>query len=201
MGGPFPIKAKLSKVDKLQSTYLLGNFENENVGNIYRYASAEQLLNDIIHKQLVFVSPELWEDPYEQRLITADFRTNYNYSQPPFACLCFTDDANEMAAAAWRMYSTRERTTLVRVYYDTDALLHILDAYCTNNNLTLIISKVCYGLTRNELRDDPVGSILGPSVKDKSQQFEDAHFFSLLSVKRKAFTFESEIRFFIIGDH
>lgn len=196
----FLLKATLTPAgENFKSTYLLGELNLGNLDKLYRYVPADQLKADIKGEHLVFVSPLLWEDPYEQRFIKADFKTVYGFTQPDFVCLCFTSDAYEMAAAAWRMYSTRERKTLVKVEYDANELLHQLDDFCTNNGLQLIISKVSYGLTKAQLRDDPVKSVLGDDVKNKVQAFSNEHFFSLLSVKRKAFAFESEIRFFITG--
>ena len=195
----FPLKATLTQVKGLKNTATLGNLSIADLKKLYRYVPAEQLIDDITDKHLVFVSPVMWEDPYEQRFISADLKTIYGYSQPELACLCFSDDAYEMAAAGWRMYSTRERKNLVRVEYDVDMLLRQLDKFCDKMGLQLVISKVSYGLTKAQLRDDPILHILGDEVKNKVQVFRNEHFLSLLSVKRKAFTFESEIRFFITG--
>lgn len=196
----FLLKATLTPAGKnFNNTFLLGDLNLGDLEKLYRYVPADQLKADIKGEHLVFVSPLLWEDPYEQMFIKADFKTVYGFTKPEFVCLCFTSDAYEMAAAGWRMYSTRERNTLIRAEYDAKELLHQLDDFCTSKGLQLIISKVSYGLTKAQLRDDPVGSVLGVDVKTKVQPFGNEHFFSLLSVKRKAFTFESEIRFFITG--
>lgn len=195
----FPLNTELKPYKDFECVFALGNTKIDELGKLYRYVPADQFENDINSRHLIFVSPTLWEDPFEQRFISADLGTNYGYSQPAFACLCFTDDAYEMVAAGWRMYSTRERKTLVRVEYDVNELLNQLNGFCRKNDLQLIVSKVSYGLTKAQLRDDPVMNILGEDVRKKNKGFGLGHFFSLLSVKRKAFTFESEVRFFITG--
>lgn len=190
------LKATLTKIENLDHSFLLGDLKLDDIDKLFRYVPAEQLLKDIDARQLVFVSPELWEDPYEHRFLTADFQTKYHYTHPDFVCLCFTNDGVDTAAASWRMYSTKNRDALLRVKYRTMDLISQLDAYCGAHGLRLIISRVAYDWPRKELNDDPVGNTLGDGI----QNFGDEHFFSLLSVKRKAFTFESEIRFFIVGN-
>lgn len=96
--GKFPLKASLEPAENLKNTFLLGDLKLCDLDKLYRYVPAEQLKADIKGGHLVFVSPLLWEDPYEQMFIKADFKTVYGFTKPEFVCLCFTSDAYERLA-------------------------------------------------------------------------------------------------------
>lgn len=152
---------------------------------------------DGMKEYLTFVTPAKWIDPFESLYYNADF-SNHNYHASPIACLCVTGHPYTNEEASWRAY-TRKGEKAIRVGYDIDKLLSLLNEYANNNNCTIYIGKVNYTLDKKEIIN-----LAKANEQNRLHHFYFPsymgieHYLSLMLLKRKAFQYENEIRFFIV---
>lgn len=153
--------------------------------------------DDDLREYLAFVTPAKWIDPFESLYYNADF-SSHNYHAHPIACLCVTGHPYTNEEASWRAY-TRKGEKAIRVGYDIDKLLTLLNDYANKNNCTIYIGKVNYNLDKKEI----IALAKANEQNDLHQFYFPSHmgiehYLSLMLLKRKAFQYENEIRFFIV---
>jgi len=149
------------------------------------------------NKELVFVSPEKWRDPFERRFYKTDYR-RLGFSRPDIACMCSSSRSSTNEEASWKMYSGVNDKPL-RLSIDYTILCKVLDQYAEDNNCKVYIGNVIYDFMKKEIE-----SLHKPSGKDHATLFPDSfdieHYLSLMLIKRLSFQFENEVRLFIVRE-
>lgn len=187
------IKIGCKSHPKYDSIFLLNGLQLLEDRPFFKYMCYERLANSVNTNELVFVLPETWLDPFERRFWKTSFE-KYNYQQPEIACMCFTNKSSTNEEAAWKMYADNKEKSL-RISFDRNTLLYILDKYAKENNCKIYIGKVIYTYNRKQIIG--LHNQINPFFPN-SNEFTDCHYLTLMCIKRKAFAFENEIRIFIV---
>lgn len=127
---------------------------------------------------LVFISPDKWLDPFEHLLYNA---------QKPLTCMCCTYERTEAEEAAWNR-SKFENDPFVRVSFDYNKFCDFLSTYGSQNNVSFYVTVANYSNSIEQIRN----------AQKLPVPTSDAYV-NLLSLKRKAFAYENELRIFAIG--
>jgi len=166
---------------------------------IYRIFSFDRLKEIFQEQELTLVKPKLWDDPFENFILSATgrlddgrefdfgFRDSF-YGQ----CWSLTKESDAM----WRIYSPKKegvkvKTTLRKLF---DPLFALGGSYQKLNrdtyNLTSFIGKVKYSSTKTLIKmlNDP--ERMSGKIYDQSGRGQASTFF----FKRWAFRHENEIR-------
>lgn len=164
---PVPIKLKSNKVLSL-----------------FRYMTASHFLSDLNSQHLTFISPKLWNDPFERMFYVDDGIVigNYRYFT---RCICLTYDWIESEEAAWNR--GLGGNAMVRVEYDFKKLCDALESQSMDYDF--YFSMVDYSLPRRD--------IIQLSKSFSANSIQD--YLNILSLKRKAFAYENEIRLFMVS--
>lgn len=188
---------KITKAGDFKNIYFLDNFSFSDIINLYKYMPLNRFLKMLDEQKLTFVSPETWYDPFETRFYLADY-SKYNFTKPQVYCMCLTDKGYENEEASWKMYSDGNNSKTVQLTFDKNIFLNILDAYATLSGSTIYIGKANYLYTVNEIYN-----LHKPGSKGYDyyfpKDFKTENFINLLCIKRHAFSFENEIRVFIVN--
>lgn len=162
---------------------------------LYKYMPASRILEILENKphQIGFVPPEKWYDPYETKYLNTDYTALNGYKQPKVYCFCVrTDNFNE--EASWKIYQ-KANDPLIRISIITNYFLLSLDLFAQEYKCDLYFSKVDY-----KLRKD-IDDLYLPSSQYHHEffgNFNDKQYVKVMSLKRKAFTYENEYRIFLI---
>ena len=119
---------------------------------LYKYMSLDRFIKSIDENELVFVSPELWNDPCELKFYETDF-SYFKFKKPKLFCMCMTNEKNENQAAAWKMYSNSFTCDCVRITFDVNKLLKILNSYAQISDKEIYIGKVIYDYSIDEINE------------------------------------------------
>lgn len=157
--------------------------------SLFRYMRASNFLADLQSQQLTFISPGLWEDPFEQ-LFFRDSGIKIGDTTYYIRCICFTYDWIESEEAAW--LRSGENSEVVRVEYDFEKLCSELNKI---KDAKFFFSVVDYSLPRKEIVKQS-NAFEGGKWKPNSID----EYLNVMSLKRKAFTYENEIRLFMVKE-
>ena len=165
---------------------------------IYKYTPLHYLIDDVYNNRLSFVSPDNWEDSFETRYYKLDnYQRKLGFTEPEIFCMCLTSKQAENEDAFWRRYA-RAKAQMVWVKYDINELFKALDTFAEENNIKIFIGEAIYLDKAEILRITPTqNKIFFPQAPKK---FDIEHYLSLMSLKRGAFSYENEIRIFVVSN-
>lgn len=202
-----------SSNSKRKNILLSGEIFNKRI--VYKYIDRRKFIDYVkIQKakdnqgfSLCFQQPSQWTDPYESRFYGADYSKlkdsafDINKHRNLYAC-CFAADKD--SEPSWKMYvdenNDDDRKVCIQIRINFKALLDYLDYYITNalqGKYMLVVGQVTYKEKAyiNKLH----------KLNDKGQlnstyfdNFNFSKYLKLLMLKREAFKYEDEIRFFLI---
>lgn len=191
----------------LKNTFLFKNYprcscigsRNKN-RYIYKYMDIETAILCLQNKSIRFVEPTVWLDEYESRFYTADYSLitrHSKYIPKLFAC-CFT--LSKTSEAARKTYSYDKvglASHCVQFRINKAKFRKLLDLYARDNNCKIYEGPMDYSHT------DYIINTLHLTSNKKHSLIFNSHFnldnyLSLLLLKRQAFYYENEYRFFII---
>lgn len=164
---------------------------------VCRYMPFSRVCEMLKNRQIAFVSPELWEDPFEKRFYDVKVVKNKegkpkeSVALPNMACLCFTSSSSENAEAFWSRSKTSDEP-YIRVVFDLYELLDALNSFADKHS-----ARIYFAAAKYEFEKDI------KEVHKKRNFTEDKlerSYVSLMSLKRKAFSYEQELRLFIVWD-
>lgn len=193
------MKITKSLIDGYQHIYALNGFSvSPKQNSLYKYMCFEPLVKAVDEKELIFVSPLKWRDPFERRFFQTEYRSR-NFVLPQIACMCLTNRSTTNEEASWKMYVNSNDKAL-RITYNYKKICDILEQYAATDHCKIYIGKVIYDFDKREIE-----SLHKPSSDDNyktffPQQFDIEHYLSLMLIKRKSFQFENEVRVFIVRD-
>jgi hypothetical protein len=151
-------------------------------------------------KNFAFMTPNNWEDRYEQRFWKTDYSVlNSFFKKPEFACLCITPEKRDDSAASWKMYCKEEKSeddydnNLVRLSLDFPKFIDALNTWAIIHKTEVYISAVDYSFSQTEL-----GGEIRYDSRYFPQGFDIEDYFKVLSLKRPYYSFEREIRIFVL---
>lgn len=154
---------------------------------LFRYMPFSRLYTEIEKKQITFLSPELWKDPFESAFHKLGNGIDLK-------CLCFTYNGSIGEEWAWKAYGCDEQ--LVRIEINFSKLVYTLsDITKSPKQGTRFYICVCdYSKDKKALISDMTKFKKAGGIK----KLED--FLNLMSHKRKAFAGEREIRIFAVDE-
>lgn len=167
---------------------------------MYKYMDIETAILCLKSNSIQFIEPTEWEDKYESRFYTADYSlitTNKSYTPKLYAC-CFT--FSKASEAAWKTYSYNKSglaSRCVQFRINKAKFRKILNKYAQGNQCKVYEGPMNYSHTDyiiNQLHLSK--SKYHALIFNKS--FDLSSYLSLLLIKRQAFYYENEYRFFII---
>lgn len=167
---------------------------------MYKYMDIETAILCLKSNSIQFIEPTEWEDKYERRFYTADYSlitTNKSYTPKLYAC-CFT--FSKASEAAWKTYSYNKSglaSRCVQFRINKAKFRKILHEYAKKNKCKVYEGPIDYSYT-----DSTINQLHLPTLKIHSlifnKDFKLNNYLSLLLIKRQAFNYENEYRFFII---
>lgn len=157
---------------------------------LFRYAKFSQLRNDISHSLLKFPLPSSWEDPFEAQ----SFKLMNKDKNNPFSItggLCFTTDGVHNEDYAWKVYGAGE--PIIRCEFDFEEFVQRLQTSSDkgNNAVDFYISLMSYMLDRKKIEHILL------VLKEAEKTCLDC-MLRILTLKRKSFLGESEVRVFAV---
>ncbi len=164
---------------------------------VFKYMPLDRFIHTVDKGELVFVSPETWYDPFEQLYYGIDCSSK-GYNTEEIACMCVSEKSSTNEDASWRVYADSSNKT-VRISIKRDVLFDLLNTYAARIGCTVYIGKVEYKYEKKEIRaihkmSSPFYTLYFPN------RMKREHYLSLMLLKRKAFSYENEVRIFLVKD-
>jgi len=159
----------------------------------------ERFVSSVNSKELIFVSPDTWKDPFERRFYKTDY-SSVGYNRPDIACMCVTSKSSTNEEASWKMYINPSDKAL-RLTIDFVEFCKLLDEFAIKNDCKVYIGNVIYELKKDEITSLHK-KVSSPNYNDFFPvPFSLENYLSLMLIKRVAFEFENEVRIFIVKDN
>ena len=152
---------------------------------LFRYMHFSRLYTEIEKKTITFISPKQWEDPFEGAFLDLD--KNHKVK-----CLCFTYNGSIGEEWAWKSY--RRDEPLVRIEILFDKLVDTLSGISCQegNHWTFYISVCDYSMDKSSI----INYVKNLKKSGITLCLDD--YLNIMSLKRKAFSNEREIRVFAV---
>lgn len=169
---------------------------------MYKYMDIETAIKCLKGRNIMFVEPILWPDKYESRFYTANYSKivkDFNNITPKLYACCFT--FSRASEAAWKTYSY-EKTGLasrcVQFRINKRLFREALNMHAKDNNCKIYEGPIDYSLTDDQINrlHLPSSGYLYDSIFNNNFSFHN--YLSLLLIKRQAFNYENEYRYFIV---
>ena len=160
---------------------------------IYKYMTLETFMTCLYTGTWRFFEPNKWQDKYERRFYCADYQfPNATEAAPKLFATCVTREHN--SEASWKVYASGKG----------------LSQHCLQLEINLIefrkqLQASGFLLEEKEVtyqHDGYIESLHKPGNRNYPlyfQPFTRSNFISLLSLKRRAYEYEKEVRFFLIA--
>ena len=155
---------------------------------INRYIPFSYFKSDIEKNAITFVSPLLWDDPFEN--VFYDENLTINGKKVDIRCICATYDYVDGEEAAWHRGKDNKDDKTVRVSLNFDKTCELFEKIGNNNNCDFYISVVDYSQSKDNL------------IKKNTPRYASVcEYIKIMSLKRKAFAYENELRIFAVFDN
>ena len=161
----------------------------------FKYIPLERFLSNVNAGQFVFVSPEVWKDPFERLYFNVDC-TTHGYDTEDIACLCVTDKSSTNEDASWKAY-TDQGEKAVRLSIDREAFLQMMEDFAAAEGFEVYVGKAQYGFEKKEIigLHKPTSSYHNLFFPNPMERM---HYLSVMTLKRSAFEYENEFRVFLV---
>ena len=152
---------------------------------LYRYMPFSRLYTELNEKTITFLSPKQWEDPFEGAFLNLHKSLNVK-------CLCFTYNGSIGEEWAWKSY--RRDEPLVRIEIMFDKLVDTLSSISSQeeNAWAFYISVCDYSMDKSSIIN------YVKNLKKSRTTLSLFEYLNIMSLKRKAFSNEREIRIFAV---
>lgn len=169
---------------------------------LYRYIPLSCLTESIVFKE-----PFLWADKFESRFYRANYnQTKYQEFPKKLYALCTT--LKRDSEAAWKMYLPKNGEPLVQLKINRMKWLEHLNKFAANRY------RIYEGSVNYDLKESHISILHKPTYQrldkgvlkshtvtghdDIFNNFDMDSFMSLLLLKRDAYKYEDEVRYFIV---
>ena len=197
------MKTKLAKIDEqplkgYSHIHMLNGYTfSKEKETFFKYMPLERFLCNVNKKVFVFVSPEVWKDPFERLFFNIDC-SSHGYKTEAIACLCVTDKSSTNEDASWKAY-TDHGEKAVRLSIHRDRFLNLMEEFARDNGFEVYIGRAQYGFEKQEILDlprtgTPYHGLFFPKPMGRM------HYLSAMTLKRSAFEYENEFRVFLVKD-
>jgi len=162
---------------------------------LFKYWPYSRIMELLIKKELVFVNPKLWKDPFEKLYLNTDYK-ELGLNQPKIYCFCVTTELKN-EEAAWNIYKVNNERTL-RCNINTNVLFEILSQFAYENNFKVYFGNANYKFTNKE-----IFNLQFPDNKYHKNYFSDfsiEKYLNVMTIKRQAFAYENELRIFMVSN-
>lgn len=165
---------------------------------IHKNCPLEYCLDILDNRRIWFANPTTWQDPFESMFLTFQYKlsagklVNHPWNKRIYAT-CMTETST--CEAYWNVYSHQQIGMSLAI--KRDVLLNELKRYCQISKTTIFIGKVEYQKTSNIVGNLKANSFINPYLTPAGIRTEEAKV-RLLLLKRSAYGYENEIRFFIV---
>ena len=164
---------------------------------VFKYLPLDRFVKMVDKKELVFVTPVTWYDPFEQLYFGVDCSSR-GYVTEDIACMCVSEKSSTNEDASWKVYAGSNNKA-VRISIEQDKLLRLLEDYAAANAFQVYIGKVEYSYEKKEIEKLHIAS--SPHHDDYfPPAMKREHYLSLMLLKRNAFSYENEARIFLVKD-
>ena len=167
---------------------------------LFKYMPLERALDLLINHQMWFANPTIWKDPFEKRFIENDYKLGTGISSFPWKdrvyCMCMTQTST--SEAYWNTYANKDIGISFR--FDRQKLIDELDRISDTTSYRIFIGKVEYQKTSDIKQDISKNKFLNPSGKPINDLRKEDIKVRMLLLKRNAYKYENELRFFIVRD-
>ena len=153
--------------------------------HVYKYTKICYLEDILFKRKIAFPKPTIWEDPFEALFYVNTIHINDSHYN--VACMCVKYDWVLGEEAAWKSYGDN----VIRVEYDFNTFVRLLNLIGKNNSVNFYISIVDYCYNRDELKSLK-------KYQDKKPYNTIEEYLTRLSLKRMAFAHECELRIFAV---
>lgn len=165
---------------------------------LYKYLPLDSFRKCLKGNTILFQQPTKWKDPFEARFYNANYnniQSKGKFSKKFFAC-CVTKKS--CCEAAWRMYSEDyENNPCIQVCLAIGQVRYFLNQFAVNNNTWIYEGNIKY-----DLSDKEISTLHLKTNAYHDEFFKDftlGKYLNLMLLKRQAFEYEDEVRFFIHG--
>jgi hypothetical protein len=117
---------------------------------VFKYMPLDRFVKMVDKKELVFVSPVTWYDPFEQLYYGIDCSSK-DYMTEDIACMCVSEKSSTNEDASWKVYAGSNNKA-VRISIEQDKLLRLLEDYAMANGYEVYIGKVVYFIEKKEIK-------------------------------------------------
>lgn len=160
---------------------------------VYKYMTLEAFLLSLYCKNWRFFEPSKWNDKFEQRFYCAKYKLDAAANNTPqLFATCVTRAKNN--EAAWKVYSHGQGLGMhcLQLELDIVALRKQLRnaSNCQFEEIPIIYKSENFIMELHKKN--------GPHYKDYFKDFTLNSFLKLLTLKREAYTYEQELRLFLI---
>lgn len=156
--------------------------------SIFKYLKQERAKDYLKNNNLCFVSPSLWEDPYEYT-----FYDENMLNGKKIFCFCSSYSRSINEEAFWKRYNPDFSGEYVMWSLNFFALLTELSKIGKRDNIDFYVSLINYSLTQKNISKKKKTINNKKTVNLKDQLLS-------LSLKRKAYAHECELRIFAVVD-
>ena len=175
--------------------YTLGNEAEMRYTKVYKYMTIEAFLTSMYCGKWRFFEPSKWNDRFEQRFYCARYKFHAsNGNTPQLFATCVTRVKNN--EAAWKVYAHGLGLGARCLQLELDIVelrKQLRNSGFSFEEKTVVYEKEHVILDLHKKRKPYYNKYFGSFSLDK--------FLRLLSLKRDAYTYEQELRLFIIPDN
>ena len=166
---------------------------DESSTTLFRHIPFSWLYYMVNKKDFTFISPSKWNDPFENLFFNPQLKAGNNYVN---GCLCFTYIRNAGEESSWKNYQTDSREPLVKLDYNFINLIDQLSTMATKEGYSVYLTLVNYAYDRKAIIKlyNSIGGKKGISYSSLEE------YLTYMSIKRKAFVNENEVRIFLVSD-
>lgn len=194
-----PIVKLIKRFTKTKNCFYVGDRKKQRY--MYKYMDIETAIKCLKGNNVKFVEPTLWPDKYESRFYTADYSKvvkDPKEKTPRLYACCFT--FSRASESAWKTYAYKKTglaSHCVQFRINKQLFRQSLNDYAKEHSCKIYEGPINYSLT-----DYQINHLHLPSEPLYNSVFESKfdlnNYLSLLLIKRQAFNYENEYRYFIV---
>ncbi len=177
---------------KGEDLYAISNEKEMRYSKVYKYMTLDAFLTSLYCGTWRFFEPSKWNDKYEQRFYCAKYTLpKAKGNTPQLFATCVTKQQN--SEAAWKVYANGQGLGARCLQLELDIAelrkqIRTSGYRFEERNIEYIRDKVLLDLHKKE----------SPHYHEYFDSFTLESFLKLVSLKREAYTYEQELRLFII---
>lgn len=172
---------KVTKTDSSNSDEFALKYKS-----IYKYVPLERMLQILQNKQIVFVNPYKWNDPFDSFIFKRYMSEPGNILLESLYCMCLT--LNPHSEAYWKTYATNNYTARLNINPSP------FFSFINDNTTSFWLGKMNY-IKESQFIEE-IEKLKGLKASFKIKEPNDV-FLNAFLMKRMPFQYEEEVRILI----